>query len=84
MNSLRKDKLAPIASAITVAAINVALTNPTVLNFIASMVGNAEIAQALGYAGVLSVIFTATYIATAVAVKLKLSSTKASATPSSD
>jgi len=54
---LRREKLTPIASAVTVAAINVTLTNSTALNFIASMVGNAEIVQALGYAGVLSVIF---------------------------
>jgi len=84
MTSLRSGKLAPITSALTVATINVALTNPAALNYIANTVGNAEIAQALGYAGVLSVIFTATYIETAVAVKLKLSSTKASAAPSRD
>jgi len=84
MTSLRRGKLAPIASALIVATINVALTNPKALNYIANTVGNTEIAQALGYAGVLSVIFTATCIAAAVAVKLKLSSTKASAAPSSD
>jgi len=83
MTSLR-GKLAPIASALTVATINVALTNPATLNYIANTLGNAEIAQALGYAGVLSVVLTATYIATAVAVKLKLSTAKASKTPSRD
>jgi len=81
---LRREKLTPIASALTVTTINVALTNPTALNYIANTVGSTEIAQALGYAGVLSVILTATYIAAAVAVKLKMSSTKAPTAPSSD
>ena len=81
---MRGDKLVPIASALAVAAVSVAFTNPTVLNYIADTVGSAEIAQALGYAGVLSVVFTATYIAAAVAVKLRQSSTKASAAPSRD
>jgi len=84
VSSLRREKLAPIASALTVATINVTLTNPAALNYITNTVGNVEIAQALGYAGVLSVIFTATYIATAVAVKLKLSTKKALAASSRD